>query len=389
MKITMLGWELPPHNSGGLGVACYHMARALAGQGADIDFVLPYQADYRDISFMRVHAAITTRPGEAIHMAYDNYSDRIEHLQDAYTTFASRLVKKTKPDVIHAHDWLTMKAGVTIKKATNTPLVVHVHATEFDRSGEHWGNPLVHEVEQHGLLMADRIIAVSAITKQVIIDNYDIPNDKIEVIHNSFDYQALSEHSLGASSYSYLKHMQHEGYTIVVNMTRFTVQKGLTHFLRAAAKAAGQHHKLLFVLAGDGEQRNELLALSAQLGIAERVFFTGFLRGQAWRDIYRLADVFVLSSVSEPFGLTALEAAAHNTAVVLTKQSGVGEVLHSVLRYDYWDTDRLADQLVGLACAPALSQTLRTNAEREYQRMSWRDVAAQCLALYHGVGAKA
>jgi glycosyltransferase involved in cell wall biosynthesis len=166
-------------------------------------------------------------------------------------------------------------------------------------------------------------------------------------------------------------------------VTRFTVQKGLDHLVRALAKASEKYDKLALLLAGDGEQRNELIDLAASLGVADKVFFTGFVRGKQWRDAYSVSDVFVMSSVSEPFGLTALEAAHHGTALIITRTSGVGEVLHSIFRYDFWDINRLADQLVGIATSSALQTSLKDNIKREYSRFSWNDVAERCLSTYN------
>ena len=176
--------------------------------------------------------------------------------------------------------------------------------------------------------------------------------------------------------------MKQEGHLVVATIGRLTVQKGLVYFLRAAAEASSRFERFLFIVAGDGEQRDELISLSAELGIADKVVFTGFVRGKAWRDIYSLADVFVMSSVSEPFGLTALEAAQHDTAIALTKQSGVGEVLHSVLRYDYWDTTRLADQLVNLATTASLRRDLADDVAIELSHMSWGTVAKRFMDQY-------
>ncbi len=383
----MLGWELPPHNSGGLGVACLHMARALAQMGGDIDFVLPYSAHHPDTEWMNVHAATDLDPMQrsTSTLAYSQHYDEIRHIQAGYISYVEQLVAKSKPDVIHAHDWLTMQAGVRAKELTGVPLVVHVHATEFDRSGMKGGNPLIHEIEYHGLMMADRILAVSQITKQLIVDRYGIPADKIDVVHNAVDLEKLQDYYYDRRTYHYLEQLRAEGYTIVSAVTRFTIQKGLTHFVRAAARACEKYDRLVFLLVGDGEQRDELIRLSAELGIADKVFFTGFVRGQQWRDAYSVSDVFVMSSVSEPFGITALEAAHHDTALIISKQSGVGEVLHSIMRYDFWDIDRLADQLVGVAASPALSSELRHNVKHEYARISWHDVAKKCFDNYQGV----
>lgn len=398
MNILMLGWELPPHNSGGLGVACYHMSKALALQGASIDFVVPYDAHHPDTEFMTIHAATRLGPLDRYGLmgAYDSKYlrkiglDEVEAgdvkdmrgVQKKYVQFVEQLVRKKTPDAIHAHDWLTMEAGMRAKQLTDAPLIVHVHATEFDRSGERFGNPIVHEIEYQGLMMADRIIAVSNITKSIIIQKYGIPADKIEVVYNAIDVASMGTYDYDRRTYKYLEALKDEGYTVVSTVTRFTIQKGLTHFIQAAARACEKHHKLVFLLAGDGEQRDELMKLSADLGIADKVFFTGFVRGKQWRDAYNIADIFVMSSVSEPFGLTALEAAHHNSALIISRQSGVGEVLHSIFRYDFWDTDVLADQIVGIATSPALSHDLRVNVKQEYDRISWQDVAKQCMQVY-------
>lgn len=397
MNILMLGWELPPHNSGGLGVACYHLSKALALQGASIDFVVPYTALHPQTEFMTIHGATRIDPLDknGLTGAYD--SQHVEEsessaaedalgdmrsIQRHYVRFVEQLVLKKQPEAIHAHDWLTMEAGMRAKELTGAPLIVHVHATEFDRSGEFSGNPIVHEIEYQGLMMADRIIAVSTITKNIIVSQYGIPADKIEVMHNAIDSADLGTYEYDRRTYKYLELLKSEGYTVVATLTRLTVQKGLTHFMRAAARACEKHHKLVFLLAGDGEQRDELIKMSAELGIADKVFFSGFVRGKQWRDAYNVADIFVMSSVSEPFGLTALEAAHHDTALIISRQSGVGEVLDSIFRYDFWDVDALADQMVGIAASPALMKELKEKVKQDYTRISWHDVAKRCLGLY-------
>lgn len=388
MNILMLGWELPPHNSGGLGVACYHLSRALAEAGATIDFVLPYSATHPRTEFMTVHAATECQPGQngSGFGAYESHGvwadSEMRVLQKNYLRFVERLVRRQAPSVVHAHDWLTMEAGIRAKELSDAPLIVHVHATEFDRAGGR-GNPLIHDIEQQGLMMADRIIAVSAITKALIVQKYQIPADKIEVVHNAIDVEYLEKYDYDQSDYRYLELLKNEGYTVVASLARLTIQKGLGYLVRAFAAASQKYPKLVLLLAGDGEDRNELLRLAAEYGVADRVLFSGFVRGKQWRDAYMIADVFVLSSVSEPFGLTALEAAHHDTALIITKQSGVSEVLHASLRYDFWDEQRLADQIVAIAASEALEQTLKYGAKNEYARLSWRDVAAQCQAIYH------
>ncbi len=395
----MLGWELWPNNSGGLGVACYHMSKALAIAGASIDFVVPYTAEHEGIDYMDVHCATKLSPLERNGLgAYDtktvmnkplskadiNNLKDMRGVQKRYVQYVKKLAKISQPDIIHAHDWMTMEAGMGAKEVCDAPLIVHVHATEFDRSGSDLGNPLIHEIEYQGLMMADRIVAVSNITKNIIVEKYGIPADKVEVVHNAIDIVYLNDgYCYDFSTYKYLEGLKHEGYTIVLNLTRFTNQKGLVNFVKAAAKACTKYDKLVFLLVGDGEQRDELIRLAADLGISDKIFMTGFIRGKQWRDAYSVADVFVMSSVSEPFGLTALEAAHHDNAIILTKQSGVGEVLNSVFRYDFWDEDVLADQLIGIATSYVLKKSLQEDVKMEYARLSWHDAANTLMRIYN------
>lgn len=402
MKILMLGWELPPHNSGGLGVACYYMAKALASRGMAIDFVVPYSAHvHNDINFMSVLGATEVSPKDlpAESGAYDTdfmvkmrtlshdvdgLDSTIRALQRMYVKYIERLILSQDTDIIHAHDWLTMEAGVRAKELSGKPLVVHVHATEFDRAGSGGsGNPLIHEIEYYGLMMADRIMAVSQNTKNIIVEKYGIPADKVDVVYNAIDVDALNDsYVYDEGTYQYLTALQNDGYTVVSTITRFTAQKGLAFLVRAAAKALAVNPKIAFLMVGDGEQRNELIRLAADLGIADKVFFTGFVRGKRWRDAYSLSDVFVMSSVNEPFGLTALEAAHHDNALILTKQSGVSEVLDSILRYDFWDENMLANQIIELSTKPEVKKQLQQGVKNEYTRLTWYDIADVCIDCY-------
>lgn len=399
MKILMLGWELPPHNSGGLGVACLNMARALARQGADIDFVVPYEAEHPDIKFMKILSATHLDPiyrygGGAYeslkltekiiptHNKQDLIS--IRDVQKSYCEFVDKYLMEYKPELVHAHDWLTYEAGILAKKNYGIPLIAHVHATEFDRAGMHSGNPIIHEIEYEGLMLADKIIAVSEATKRIIHEKYGIPLNKIDVIYNSLDENyENSDYFFPDHTYSYLLKQKSDGYTIVSTVGRFTVQKGLHNMMEAAALAVSKNPKLIFVFAGDGEERNELIGLAADLGISKNVIFTGFIRGKKLRDIYAISDIFVMSSISEPFGLTALEAAHHGDALILTKQSGVSEVVWSAMTYDFWDERKLADEIVSISKNPALRESLQKNVMNEYRKISWNDVAKKCMKVYN------
>lgn len=384
----MLGWELPPYNSGGLGVACYQLSKALASYGVQIDFVLPSTTKPHDgVDFMNVLPVTACEEShkDVYKLSYANKDiTSLKTIQADYKKFIEQYLKTHEtPHLIHAHDWLTLDAGVHAKKLSGVPLIAHVHATEFDRSGGGYGNPFIHEVEQHGLLMADRIIAVSDYTKRLIVQTYHIPAEKIDVVHNSFALDELSPAE--RVSYRYLDMLKADGMSIVAAVGRLTLQKGLMQFLDAAAKAYYRYNRLSFVVAGSGEQRDELIARAAELGIADQVIFTGFVRGAAWRQLYEIADMFVMSSISEPFGITALEAAAHGTPVVMTHQSGVAEVLTHSLKYDYWDTDRLADIMVNVASSHGLRDAMVANATNQLESLSWEQMAERCLNVYHGV----
>lgn len=397
----MLGWELPPHNSGGLGVACLNLSRALARDGADIDFVVPYEAEHPEIKYMRVLSALKLDPVYRYGVgAYDTkyvedalipHADSgrmmsIREIQHDYCEFIDKYLMDFKPELVHAHDWLTFEAGILAKKNYGIPLVAHVHATEYDRSGMNGGNPVVIAIEREGLMLADKILAVSESTKRIIHEKYDIPYDKIDVVYNSLDEEFVqSVYKYDTDEYKYIEAMKAAGYTIVSTVGRFTIQKGLANMMRAAAKALSKEKKLLFVFAGDGEQKNELLEMSAKFGISKNVVFTGFVRGKQLRDIYQLSDIFVMSSISEPFGLTALEAAHHGDVLILTKQSGVAEVIRSAMEYDFWDVNKLADEIVAISKSEGLKTTLKNGISAEYLKISWEDVAQKIISVYNEV----
>ncbi len=397
----MLGWELPPHNSGGLGVACFNMAKALARQGVNIEFVVPYEAEHPDIDFMEILPATHLDPifryGGGSYASLEIFEELIpsidkktlismREVQKEYCEYIKKYLKNHHPDAVHAHDWLTYEAGVIAKKDYNIPLVAHVHATEFDRAGMNTGNPLIHEIEYEGLMMADRIIAVSETTKRIIHDKYRIPLSKIDVVYNSLDENYdKKEYHFDEKTYRYVESLKQSGHTIVSTVGRFTIQKGLPNLMRAAALAISKNPKLIFIFAGDGEERNELISLAAELGIAKNVIFTGFIRGKRLRDIYTLADIFVMSSVSEPFGLTALEAAHHGDVLILTNQSGVSEIIWSALKYDFWDKQKLADEILAVANNPALKESLQENVQNEYRKISWDQVAKKCMKIYNRI----
>lgn len=395
MKVLMLGWELPPHNSGGLGVACYHLCQALAREhSADIEFILPYQADH-GIDFMHVTAAT---PQDVLAVlqgggAYDSYKyvmadGRVEwhglfDQQRMYEAAVGQIAQSRTFDIIHAHDWLTFRAGLRARELAGCPLILHVHSIESDRAAGLGGNPMVREIEETGFHLADRIVAVSELTRQAIAREYGVPLEKIDVVHNSIDPGDLNlPFGEQPNSYQYLAALKAQGYHVVANVGRLTVQKGLPNLLRAARLVVERAPKTMFLVVGSGEQYVELLELAAELGIAKHVIFTGFQRGRAWRDAFTVADLFVMPSVSEPFGLTPLEAIGYGTPALISKQSGVSEVLHHALKVDFWDVDEMASQIISAVQSEPLRGELLTNAAREVAGLSWRDAAAKVYRLY-------
>lgn len=394
MKILMLGWELPPHNSGGLGVACYQLCKALSNKGVDIDFVVPYTAAHDGVDFMRVIAAHpqSVEQVQKSGIAYDSYkyiySDGHEEMvnihdqQAMYETSVGRMAPMMEFDVIHAHDWLTFRAGMRAKMTSGKPLIAHIHSVEADRAGKHGGgNPMVREIEAMGLMLADRIIAVSQFTKDAIVREYDIPAEKVDVVHNSIDLDMVQPLETD-NVHKYLAAMKAQGYRVVVNIGRLTIQKGLPNLLYAAKAVIERAPKTIFLIVGSGDQYTELIELAAELGIGRNVIFTGFQRGQNWRDSFAIGDLFVMPSVSEPFGLTPLEAAGYGTPSLISRQSGVAEVFHSCLKVNFWDIDEMANQITAVMRSDNFRDELHAAALNEYNRLSWLPAAERLIGWY-------
>jgi glycogen(starch) synthase len=392
MKILMLGWELPPHNSGGLGIACYQLCKALSKKPLDIEFILPYQADH-GIDFMDITAAYPQGVASVLRsgIAYDSYKYILEDgseewlsIHDQQTLYehgVAQLVEQKEFDIVHAHDWLTFRAALRVKAMKNCPVIMHVHSVESDRAGKGKGNPMVCEIEEVALHMADRVIAISEHTKQAIMRDYGVPADKIEVVHNSIEASDMVPLE-GDNAYRYLEMMKARGYRVVVNVGRLTIQKGLPNLLKAAKAVIDKAPKTLFLIVGSGEQYYELIELAAELGIGANVLFADFQRGKTWRDAFAIGDLFVMPSVSEPFGLTPLEAIGYGTPALVSKQSGVSEVLRNCLKVDFWDIDEMANAIAAVMQSDALRDELWQNAYREYEKMSWDSASDRIHQVY-------
>lgn len=409
IKVLMFGWEFPPHNSGGLGTACLGLTKAMGQMKEDIDltFVLPrkQEAGGADANFVFADSflkSLKIRTVDSILTPYLNthsYNEYYMSLSDSeqemygaslfeevqlYTKRAQKIAETEDFDVIHAHDWLSFGAGIVAKQYSGKPLVVHVHATEFDRTGGTGANEVVYKMEKQGMEIADKIIAVSHFTKNIIIEHYGIPESKIEVVHNgtSANKNTLCDDADRCTPLDILKT---RGGKIVLFVGRITLQKGPEYFLRAAKKVLEFEPNTIFVVAGSGDMHGQMMRETASLGISKNVLFAGFLRGQELEQIYRAADLYVMPSVSEPFGLTALEAVENGTPVLLSKQSGVSEVINHALSVDFWDTDEMANKMVSVIRYNCLGNEMRSNARRELMRITWDKAAYRCRDIYRSL----
>jgi glycogen synthase len=399
MKILMFGWEFPPHNSGGLGVACFGLSKALASSGQEITFVLPRKvnvssdfakmifAEGTDIKIKHVDSIL--RP----YLGSDEYDRELKTVGatiygrdlfeevERYGFAALGIAENQDFDIIHAHDWLSFKAGVAAKKATGKPLIVHIHATTFDICGGSSFDQRVYDIEKEGMTHADKVIAVSNYTKNIIVDKYGIDPNKIEVIHNGIDSHEYDSHPTDES----INSIKHSGNKVVIFIGRLTVQKGPDYFIRAAKQVLDFYPKVTFVIGGSGDMEHQLIQEAAELGISDKVLFAGFLRGEELNRLYKMADLFVMPSVSEPFGLTALESAANGTPVLVSKQSGVSEVLTHALKADFWDVEEMTNKILAVLHYDSLKTTLKENGKAESKNHNWKRAASKCVEIYKNV----
>lgn len=302
----------------------------------------------------------------------DHYGTDLLGDSRRYARMAVRLARRERFDVIHAHDWLTYPAGIAVRAATGRPLVVHVHATEFDRSGTNV-NQTVYSIERAGMHAADHVVAVSQLTKSICVNRYGVPASKVDVVYNGVDRDRVQPQR-GAKIESRDK--------IVLFLGRITMQKGPEYFIAAAKRVLEKMDNVKFVVAGSGDMAMRMIDQAAGLGIGHKVLFTGFLRGADVERVYRMADCYVMPSVSEPFGIVALEAIHHDTPVIISKQSGVSEVLTHALKVDFWDIDEMANKILAVLRHPVLSQTLREQGTFELRQLTWDGAAVKCVEVY-------
>jgi glycosyltransferase involved in cell wall biosynthesis len=301
-----------------------------------------------------------------------HYSGDLVGDAERYARLVVALARNERFDVIHAHDWLTFPAGLAMARVSGKPLVVHVHSTEFDRSGDHVHQP-VYDIERRGMHGAQRVIAVSMLTKSLCISRYGVRAGKVDVVYNGIDRESEQPRP-GMQIASADK--------IVLFLGRITMQKGPEYFIGAAKRVLEKYEDVKFVVAGSGDMATRMIELAAHMGIGHKVLFTGFLRGRDVDRIFRMADCYVMPSVSEPFGIAPLEAIDAGVPVIISKQSGVSEVLTHVLKVDFWDTDEMANKIVAVLRHPPLSATLRHHGSFELRRLTWEGAAQKCVESY-------
>jgi len=423
MRVFMLGWEFPPFISGGLGTACYGLTKAMDQLGIKVTFVLPkiVESEYlthvnlltphsltssvsfkyknlKNVTFQAVKSPLhpygtpqsyqkrleeTLRKKKGLLNKVSISEEGIgggEYHGDMYTevhryaAVAADLASTTEFDIVHGHDWMTFPAGIAVSSISGKPLIFHVHSTEFDRSGENV-NQMIYDIERQGMERADKIIAVSHFTRNIIIGRYGISGDKVEVVHNGVDRNGNGNLSLADTGIE-------SDEKIVLFLGRITMQKGPEYFLYAAKKVLEVMDNVKFVMAGSGDLMHRAVEMAAELGIGSKILFTGFLRGDDVQKIYKMADLFVMPSVSEPFGLVPLEALANDVPVLISKQSGVSEVLMHALKVDFWDIDEIANKIIAVLKYPPLGETLASYGNFEVRKLRWKDSAIKCARIY-------
>ncbi len=399
MRILTFGWDFPPSRNGGLGVACYGLTRELANTGVEILFVLPYQQEtigtprfifadkHSKIKVTAVESSLV--PYQATNtkvtsvVGYDGMTARpiiklnsiIEEVH-RYAHRASIIASEEDFDLIHAHDWTAYLAGVAAKVASGKPLILHVHATSFDQAGSENVDPSIFKIECEAFAVADKIVTVSALTRNIIIKKHGADPEKVIVVHNGCDTFEPERHA------PTLVELKKQGKKIILYHGRITIQKGVDYFIRAARRVVDVDDNVVFVISGWGDMTNQIIAQVGASGLSKYVIFAGALWEEERNRMYQSADLVVMPSVSEPFGLVPLEALQHGTPSLISKQSGVSEVLTHALKVDFWDVEEMANQILATLRYPVLGKQIVKEGRSDLNRMSWREAGAKVYQLY-------
>lgn len=425
MKVLMFGWEFPPYISGGLGTACYGITKGLSAHDVRVDFVLPKVAlesqsvspvhvidasqvmvtekhlEKKELSELVKFVELDTvlRP----YMTEESYKEELDHLQETQLStiekggrlfnfeggygknliaevyrlciVAAQLGEDTDAQVIHAHDWMTFPAAIAAKRASNLPLVVHVHATEFDRTG-HTVNSKVYEIEKEGMSEADVIIAVSQRTKDIVVNNYGIEENKVKVVYNAVERSNVALEEMPKKVFKE---------PVVLFLGRITSQKGPSYFLETARIILEKNRNVRFVMAGSGDILPKMVRLCAEMRLQDRFHFTGFLRGKELEHIFAMSDVLVMPSVSEPFGIVPIEAIQYNLPVIISKQSGVAEVLPHAIKVDFWDTELFAKSILEILEDKDKREKHIEGNKEDLEKLKWDLSALEIINIYNSM----
>ena len=415
MKALMFGWEFPPHILGGLGTASYGLTKGMSLQpDMEITFVIPKPHGDEDQSFLKIIGAcnvpvvwkennwdyVNHRIGKVMHpdeyfwlrngINYNfnrihtndlgcidfsgRYPDNLLEEIGNYEAVASVLAHQVDFDIIHSHDWLTYPAGVFAKQISGKPLVIHVHATDFDRSRGKV-NPTVYGIEKRGMDMADHIMTVSDLTRQIVIEKYHQHPNKVTTVHNAVEPLPDVE--------SFTKTVRKD--KVVCFLGRITMQKGPEYFVEAAARVLQKTKGVRFVMAGSGDMMYAMIDLASKRGISDKFHFTGFLKGRQVHEMLAESDVYIMPSVSEPFGISPLEAMQVGTPSIISKQSGCAEILTHAIKTDYWDIDAMADAIYAIVKYPAMYKSLRELGRDEVNNIKWYDAGLKVRVIYDSV----
>ena len=416
MKALMFGWEFPPHILGGLGTASYGLTKGMWECGdMDITFVIPKPFGDEDKSFAKIIGAsqvpvawrdvsrdyVESRIGKLMdpdlyfklrnniyadfnYMRTNDlgciefsgrYPDNLLEEINNYSIMAGVIARTEQFDISHSHDWLTYPAGIHAKQVTGKPLVIHVHATDYDRSRGNV-NPTVFAIEKDGMMNADHIITVSNLTRQTVIEKYGIDPAKVTTVHNAV--VPLSPELLNVE-------VTKPKEKVVTFLGRITMQKGPEYFVEAAAKVLKLCHNVRFVMAGSGDMMDKMILLAAERGIADRFHFPGFQKGKQVYEMLKASDVYIMPSVSEPFGISPLEAMQMGVPSIISKQSGCAEILSNVIKTDYWDIDAMADAIYSIITYPAMYQYLKEEGLKEVAQITWNKAGAKVIKIYKDV----
>ncbi len=401
MKILTFGWDYPPSRNGGLGVACYGLTRELSNAGVEVIFVLPRTqetlgtprfvfADTSRVVKIREVASYLKpyQAADSLVYALEGYDVSGTPIIKARTIMeevhrfahqAALIAREEQFDLIHAHDWTSYLAGVAAKVVSGKPLILHVHATSFDQAASEHVDPQIFKIECEAFAAADKVVTVSAWTRDIIIRKHGVDPQKVEVVHNGCDTFEPPRHEPTLAA------LKAQGKKVVLYHGRITIQKGVDYFVRAARRVVDVDPSVVFVISGWGDMTNQIIAQVGALGLSQHVIFAGALWEEERDRMYQTADLVVMPSVSEPFGLVPLEALQHGTPSLISHQSGVGEVLSHVLKVDFWDTDEMANKILAALRYPVMRRQIVAEGKRDLHRLSWREAAEKVCRLYRSL----